>query len=289
VKKVRLQSFKYLLIVYMLCICTTTKAQQYFNAPIGQYFRNGFLWNPAYAGSKDHPFIYALLKQSWIGFDGAPSLAMLSGDMAFGKNSGAGFTFSSDKSGLLRRTIFSVDYSYKLVFSKTERLRLGISLGTFKERVNNTGISDPFIPTYNDKGMTFDGNLGAVYEKEKFSFSGVLYNLQTSFKKGDQADVAKAHFMASYNFILSSNDQVGISPLISYKTFSASSGIFELGTQVEYKKICNAAFIWQSTGSLAASLGLMLQKIGEVNFSYGTNNKYGYGQQYEIGLGIILP
>jgi len=282
---------KYYLLVLGVFLCSALGAQQYFNTPISQYYRNGYLWNPAYAGSKDHPSIYTLLNNSWIGFDDAPTLAIVSGDLAFGNNSGGGIKIISDKSGLLQRTTATLDYSFSLKFSSNRRLRLGVSAGTFSQRLQNTdnaaAMSDPLVPVFNAKSITVDGNLGAVYENGHFTLGAAFYNLRTDFQKNNQQlDLAKANFMASWDFMLAVSDSISIKPLVSYKLFSESSGLLAMGFQLERNKVFNTSFMWQNTGSVIGNIGFRIPKMGEINFAYASNNKYGYGQQYEIGLGI---
>jgi type IX secretion system PorP/SprF family membrane protein len=281
---------KYCLVLLAVWLCSAIHAQQYSSDPVGQYYRNGYLWNPAYAGSKDHPSVYALLNNSWIGFDGAPTLAILAGDMAFGRNSGIGLKLISDRSGLLQRTTATLDYSFILRLDNEKRLRIGISAGTFTQRLNNTpGAVDPLVYTFNAQKTTVDGSLGGVYENKNFTFSGAWYNLRNTFQKNGyaQVNVATTNFMISWRFKVAS-DSTSIKPLVAYKSFSAGGGLFAVGAQLERNKIFNTSLLWQNTGSVIGSIGLRIAKIGEVNFSYASNNRYGYGQLYEIGFGIGL-
>jgi type IX secretion system PorP/SprF family membrane protein len=279
----------------LLCCCWSTAcfSQQYVSNPVAQYYRNGYLWNPAYAGSNDHPTFYALLNNSWIGFEGAPTLVMFTADKSFGKASGAGLKLVSDKSGMLWRTSVTADYSYTLHFSNSERLRMGISGGIYMERLSGDGnaLADPSIYGYNDANNTsFDASLGAVYEHGGFSIGGSLYNLNSGYfqKSKNQVDVARASFVSSYSILVTSGDSTFIKPLIGYKIYSASEGLFTAGVQMESGKFFNAAFIWQSAGNVIGSIGLRIDHAAEINFSYSSNNKYGYGQLWEVGLGIGL-
>jgi type IX secretion system PorP/SprF family membrane protein len=282
--------------IFLLLFCVggsiVSVAQQYMKNPVGQYYSNGYLWNPAYAGSKDHPSFYALLNKSWIGFEGSPTLVMFTGDIAFGKASGIGLKLLSDKSGMLYRTSVMLDYAYTLRFTNERRLRLGISAGTFSERLNAEGnaLADPAIYGYNNDTRTnFDGSLGAVYEDGNFSAGASFYNLNSGyFSKNNSMDVALANFMASYTLLVTSGDSTTIKPLIGYKLYSQTGNIFTAGMQIEQRKIFYAGVLWQQTGNFIGSIGIRIGKTAEINCSYSSNNKYGYGQLWEIGLGIGL-
>jgi type IX secretion system PorP/SprF family membrane protein len=277
------------LLVLGLCLSTGMYGQQYANSPVGQYFRNGYLWNPAYAGSKQQPSVYALHNNSWLGFEGAPTLDVIAGHFAFGKASGIGAKLMIDKSGILQRTTAILDYAYTVQFSASRRLRLGVSGGLFSERLNPDAadLGDPSIYTY-ENSTAFDGNLGAVYENKGFSFGGVLYNLNNSFFKGKtfERDVARTAWITSYEFLITQDDSTTLKPMLAYKTFTQSPGLFTAGVQLERNRIFHAAILWQSMGNVIGTIGLRIAKTVEFSGSYSSNNKYGYGEAYEIGLGV---
>jgi type IX secretion system PorP/SprF family membrane protein len=271
----------------------STIAQSYFNNPVSQYFRNQYLWNGAYAGAKAKPFVYGLVNKSWTGFDGAPTLVMLTGDLSFGKNSGAGLQFVSDKSGSLQRTIAKFNYSYKVVMSETENLRLGIGLSGFKERLSsevtsNNGQFDPTVKSFNDRSWEVDGEFGAVYENSNFSFGASFFNLRTALKNLESrpTDLPVIQLVTSYKFDL--QNDLGLKPLASFRHYMNSKNLLTAGAQLEYDKTFHASAMYQTNGSVLGGLGVMLKELGEVNFFYSGNNSQGYGQQYEVALGIHI-
>jgi hypothetical protein len=94
--------------------------------------------------------------------------------------------------------------------------------------------------------------------------------------------------MVSQAFLVGGDDSTTIKPLASYKVFSASGGVLTLGVQLERNRLFNAGLLWQNSGSITGSVGLRIAKLAEINFSYASNNKFGYGQLYEVGLGFGL-
>jgi type IX secretion system PorP/SprF family membrane protein len=277
------------ILVLGLCLSPVLYGQQYANSPVGQYFRNGYLWNPAYAGSNQQPSFYALHNNSWLGFEGAPTLDVIAGRFAFGKASGMGAKLMIDKSGILQRTTAILDYGYTMRFSDSKRLRLGVSGGLFSERLNPEAadLSDPSVYNY-ENSTVFDGNLGAVYENKGFSFGGVFYNLNNAFFKGNTTgrDVARTAWITSCEFLITPDDSTTLKPLLAYKTFTQTSGLFTAGVQLERNRVFHAAILWQSMGNVIGTIGLRIAKTVEFSCSYSSNNKYGYGQAYEIGLGV---
>jgi type IX secretion system PorP/SprF family membrane protein len=293
-KKRNTNLYRYYLLALALCFVFSSNAQQYSATPVAQYYRNGYLWNPAYAGSKDHPSVYALLNNSWIGFDGAPVLGMISGDMAFGGHSGIGLKIISDKTGLLQRTVATLDYSFIVPLNASRRLRLGISAGSFSQRISQAGASgaaDPMVMSFNSQKTLFDGSIGAVYEDKQFTLAAAVYNLRTGYftkEASAQGNIPKLNVMASWSILVTGDDSTSIKPLVSYRAFSNGGGLFTAGIQLERNRLFNASLLWQDTGNLVGSVGLRIARLGEINVSYSGNNKYGYGQLYEIGLGVGL-
>ena len=278
--------------ILLFTACTTGNkvfAQRFFNNPVSQYYRNGFLWNPAFAGKEGTRF-YGLLNKSWNGFEGAPEQISLSADMRFAEKMGAGLQVTSDKSGIFQRYSGTLSYAYALEFSESSSLRLGGSLNFYNERLDGEaliyeGQLDPTGKALNESAINFDGDFGAVFESKGFSFGGTAYNLGAWSQSQNErsADLAIAQLMGSYRFDLE-NERVHIKPLLAYKMFYDHTNIFTAATQVEYDGAFHAGIYWQSTGNIMGGVGLMLKEAAEVNFFYSGRNKYQVNQQYEVGL-----
>lgn len=284
---------KITLVVSLFC-GQIASAQTYTNNPISQYFRNGYLWNAAYAGAKETPSLYALINRSWIGFDGAPTLINLAGNFAISTNSGAGLQISTDKAGALQRMAARLNYSYKLLFSETEHLHLGIGINTYRERLNSDlvgsdpGAVDPVLKSFNEKSIYVDGEFGAVYENKHLSFGASFVNFRRSVQKEQNrpTDMPIMQMMGSYTIEL--ENELNLRPLASFKHYINNKNLFAAGCELAYEKTFHVSLLYQNTGSILGGLGLSLKDVGEINFAYGSNNKNGYGQQYEVGLGVNL-
>ena len=156
-----------LLFIAFYSIQFSASAQQQMENTMSQYFRNRMLWNPGFTGA-DGNKIYALQNRSWVGFDGAPVLTNISGEVNFGANSAAGLQFMSDVTGVLYRTFGVFNYVYKVKLSQEQNIRIGISLAFAGDRVNSKyidqgGAVDPLVVASIDNKVQFDGNIGGVY------------------------------------------------------------------------------------------------------------------------------
>lgn len=286
---------KIFFLVVLAVVLTGAYGQRYFNNPVAQYYRNGFLWNPAYAGETEHTRLYALYKKGWTGFDGAPQLVDISGDIHFGGNSGIGLQLFSEKSGVLQRDFGAIAYSYRVKLSEKDILRLGMDLSLFKERLDNevvtqNGQVDPTAKSFNQRPWDFDGDVGATYTHEQLTLGVAGYNLRTALWaiSNDPADLSIAQFQGSYRFILASNNALSLTPLASYKLFFRHQDVATFATQFEYDHVFHVSVYYQSTGNFMGGVGVQWKDKGEVNFFYSGNNKYSYNQQYEIGLKVLI-
>lgn len=67
---------KYIFLFIALITAVVAKAQQ---QPLHTMFMyNKLLINPAYAGYHEHPCVNAIVREQWIGFEGAPKVQSLS-------------------------------------------------------------------------------------------------------------------------------------------------------------------------------------------------------------------
>lgn len=285
--------------VTLLLICSVTlfsltaSAQRFFNNPISQYYRDGYLWNPAMAGNAGTR-LYGLLNKSWIGFDGAPKQIGFAGDMKLNEKTGVGLQLTSDKSGVFQRYMGALSYAYKISFSETSNLRLGGNMSFYNERIDSKALVDEGQvdltgTQFNEKSMEFNGDLGVAYESGNISIGATAYNLGTHLDKSDEksADLAMGQAVASVK-LQCEDERINIRPMIAYKLFYKHTNIFTAATQVEFDQVFHAGIYWQSTGNMMGGVGLMYKQLGEVNFFYSGKNKYGTNQQFEVGLKLKI-
>ncbi|NII27977.1 PorP/SprF family type IX secretion system membrane protein [Pseudoflavitalea sp. X16] len=279
-----------MLTMFSLLNTTRVTAQRFFNNPLSQYYRNGYLWNPALSGQEGSR-AYALLHKSWAGFEGAPRQISLAGDMKMGEKAAVGIRFIADKSGMLQRNMGALSYAYGISFSGTSKLSMGLNVGFYKERLDNSALAqggqvDEAVKSFNEKGIQFDGDFGIAYEGIGLKLGAAAWNLSNVLKSADKrsADLSVAQVQAAYRF--ECDGKTNLQPMVAYKLFYKQDNIFTAGMQYEYENIFHAGIFWQSTGNAAGGVGILLKEYGELNFFYNGANKYGYNKQYEVGLKV---
>ncbi len=117
------------LILLVLLGTFTVEAQQ--DPQYTQYMYNTQVINPAYAGSRDALSIGLLYRTQWVGLEGAPKTATLTGNMPIGSldNMGLGLSIVRDELGPAIETNLNVDYSYSINTSENAELSFGLKAG----------------------------------------------------------------------------------------------------------------------------------------------------------------
>ncbi len=286
----KVQIFKILIVILSsIGLSLPAWSQHTFNHSVSQYYRDGYLWNPALAG-KDGSSVYGLFSSSWSGFDGSAKLVGIAADFDLGHKMGAGLHFTSYSSGIFNRYNGALSYAYKIKLKGNNSLRIGGNLSFYKghlssKEIESNGQVDPAVMSFNEKKIRFDGDIGASFSNKSFTFGLTGYNLSSYFKNTAnlQSDLEIAELLSSYKFKLT-NQQLSLAPLAAYRVFTKSDNIFVGGLQFQYDHIFHTSIYWQSLGSVMGGLGVMLKDIAEVNFFYTGKNKYGYRSQYEAGI-----
>lgn len=272
------------------------QAQQQMENTMSQYFRNRMLWNPAFTGADGNKF-YALQNRSWVGFDGAPVMTNISGELTFGKNSAGGLQIISDVTGALYRTYGLFNYGYRIKLNEEQQLRLGISLALSSDRLNysqigQAGAIDPVIAENMNQQVKYDGNFGLVYSYKKFTFGASFFRLGENLNNSKQGNANLAFMQIGGSMDIDFNDdgKLQLKPLLMFHFYKATEAVADFGAQFSYNKSINTMLLYQSTGNIRAGAGLQLKDKGEANFFYNTNTKIANSasQQYELGIGIYL-
>ena len=90
-----------------------------------QFMYNKLLINPGYAGARGIPFVTAIYRNQWLGFDGAPQSALVSFNSNFlSPRVGVGVTLSNNQVGLMRDFQANLAYSYDLIAGDQVSLRV---------------------------------------------------------------------------------------------------------------------------------------------------------------------
>jgi len=175
-----------LLIAFLLIFGSSAFAQQ--DAMFTKYMFNSLVYNPAYAGAKDHMAIGLLHRTQWWGIDGGPNTQSFTIHTPLkNKRVGLGFSAVNDAIGPSNSIRANVSYAYRIPIGKG-KLSIGLRGGIMNWRADwgkldiEQGVDEAFMENPNLWQPNFGA--GLMYYNEKFyiGFSSpqlIEYDLRT--------------------------------------------------------------------------------------------------------------
>jgi len=113
--------------VLLLIGASTLQAQQ--DAMFTKYMFNSLIYNPAYAGSKDHTYINLLHRTQWWGIPGGPQTQSFSIHSPLSNERvGVGLSAVNDQVGPTRTILLNLNYAYRIPLG-AGKLSVGIRGG----------------------------------------------------------------------------------------------------------------------------------------------------------------
>jgi len=272
------------------------KAQQ---LPLySQYVENGFLLNPAMAGSRMYSPLRLSLRQQWAGVEGAPETQAVSFNKNLGnkcttcnvvgnplarrnkqRGVGVGGYFFNDKSGAVSRTGLELSYSYHLQLTRTRLgqsgTKLAFGLGgvfyQYKFDGRDIPVNDPLYTGTDEVSYVPDANFGVyLYNDNYFAGLSAVHLFESSVRLGDNISndgVMLRHFYATAGYTFHLRDLVDLEPSVIVRKTMDSDMYYD----VTMKLYIN--HFW-----MAASYRTNDQIVGMIGVNY---NQYYIGYSYD--------
>ena len=288
------------ILILVILTITTIEAQQ---VPLySQYMMNGFLLNPAVAGSEGYTAVNITAREQWLGLNNAPRTHAISGQTRVLKNSyisrnssvrqrqrmssrsgriGLGAYVFNDKNGALDRTGMQLTYAYHINMKKSQ-LSFGLSGIAYQFSIDETKINllDPDIAYDNANKSIFvpDASFGVYYsDPNLYAGFSATQLFQSSLKLG-AAGYAE-YKMQRYYYLVGGYDfqiteELTIEPSFLVK---ATTGAIQL--DINTKFIFNEDY-W---GGISYRTGSALIFMGGVRV-----NKYFFGYAFDYTLSSIM-
>ncbi len=268
----------YLLIVLFILLGSKSFAQQ--DAQYSHYMFNGFVFNPALAGSKESLSALGLFRTQFVGVDGGPQTTTISAHMPVNKiSSGVGLHIINDKIGIANSNLnFMASYAYKYQLANGI-LAGGISIGMIQRTVDGTKLTpnetgDNAIPVGSVNVIKPDINIGVVYNTELYyvGLSATHLNRPNLDFVGsgntDYRNTIHTNLVAGYNW--------NINPTIDIKP----SVIIKYATSVSFDVNAMAFINQKYWGGLSYRLNDAI--IGIVGFNVTPQIKFSYAYDYTL-------
>jgi type IX secretion system PorP/SprF family membrane protein len=210
-----------------------------------QFSQNRFLStsiNPGASGIKGMDCFGLVARQQWIGFEGAPTTAMLTYESALVEyNSGFGAVLVYDKIGFEQNLFFKGNYAYHFTLSNGAKLGLGVDMGIINKQLSGDFIAgvatDPDLVGLNGQNsLNFDLGFGAFYYTNTlyFGVSGQkLVPQKINWGSSEPQIRPHTYFMGGYNYAATAD--LDLKPNFLVKTDFTSTQV-DVNLTAEYKK-----------------------------------------------------
>jgi type IX secretion system PorP/SprF family membrane protein len=301
----------FLLLLFVFFTAEGQSGQQTSRISLGypvysQYLQNGFVINPAYAGSLGALSGFLSYRMQWMGIDGAPALESVSLHTPL-KNEriGLGFIGQFMQYGFTRSTSIYASYAYNIKIWHG-KLSFGLKAGAdISNTVFPEGVflDQPGDPAFVNSKPYILPNIGAgAYYFNDRLFAGFSIPAFLSYESSTEGSVQPYHSFSDYQFLVTGGALFVVSNRVKFKP-SLLMDFYPGGTKMIKRFDLNCNFILSDMLWLGASwrtteqviVGILQVQISQqlmVGLSYdypaGRMNSYSKGSsefilRYEFG------
>lgn len=279
-----------------------------------QYTFNGFLINPAIAGSEGYTALNLTAREQWLGIPNSPKTHAVSFQTRMLRNSylgryvsakkrkriasrsgrvGLGGHIYNDRSGLIIRTGFQFTYGYHIRFEKSQ-LSLGFSLNAYEFRINKDAIhtaeqDDPLVMETRFNTFVPDGNFG-VYFVNKYFYAGASVSdmMQAAIKLSGPATtqyklMRHYYLMAGYKAPVA--DDFTMEPSFLLKASQNGTVQLDIGTKLFYKEDYWGGLAYRTGNALIFMAGA---KVDRYYFGYAFDYSLSQIMSYTYGTHELM-
>jgi len=268
-----------------------------------QYMMNGFLLNPAVAGSEGYTVLNLTAREQWIGLPSSPKSHAISGQTRILKNSfinkghsirlhqksasrsgkiGLGGYIFNDVIGPISRTGFQATYAYHIRM-KRKQLSFGLSAVGYQFSLNEDKIKldevDPFWDNTPKSIFIPDANFGVYYTMPDF-YCGLSVSqlFQSALRLGERSyaeyrTLRNYNLMAGYDY--SVNDLITIQPSFLLKTNEKMMVQADINTKVIFGDQYWGGLSYRTAGALIIMGGVQV-------------DRYFFGYAFDYTLSSIM-
>ncbi|WP_443634958.1 PorP/SprF family type IX secretion system membrane protein [Candidatus Marifrigoribacter sp. Uisw_064] len=271
--------------ILLLVLLGTLAVQSQQDPQYTQYMYNTQVINPAYAGSGDALSVGLLYRTQWVGLEGAPKTATLTGHMPIGSldNMGLGLSIVTDEIGPAKETNLVVDYSYTINTSANAQLAFGIKAGIdlldvdFNKLNQNPNTPDSQLVNNVDNKFQPQIGAGAYYYTDNYYIGLSVPNFLTT-NHFDESSITntsieslaaeRLHYFLIAGYVFDINDNLKFKPATLIKAISGSplQADFSANFLINDKFTLGAAYRWSA--AMSAMVGFQATEQIFIGFGY---------------------
>ncbi len=279
---------KYIIFILFAAIGEFLNAQQL--PSFTQYLNNGFIINPAMAGSDGYTSLNTTYRKQWIGLQNSPTTYSISGQTRLLRKSfrivsrnvrknvikpstkgrvGLGGFVLNDVSGLVSRTGVNLAYAYHIHLYQSQ-VSFGLAGQIFQYRIDDSnfefGTEDPIL-IGGLKLVTFipDANAGFYWTGDRF-FVGLSANqLFQSVLKLGSSDLGQLklyrHYYFMGGFTMPVTREFELEPSTLIRTTDQLNPQLDISLRLFYLNDYWAGLAYRSSGSVSGLFGVRTNQL----------------------------
>lgn len=278
--------------IFIIAISILIVSPVFSQTQLTQYFLDGLIYNPAYAGSKDALSTNIFGRQQWLGFTDAANNNITPLSVVFGMhaplysiNSGVGLNVVYDKLGFEKNIGVKLNYAYKFLMNN-EKGRMGIGLGIslLNKTIDFNQLiveqpGDPLLKVnQSESAMAPNVDLGIYYQYGTTFDIGISGTnlMESTIKIGNVNYTQKRNLYLSSSYqitLMDSREPLYLIPSVLVKSNFINAQV-DINARVEYNN-----FLWG---------GISYRYQDAVALMAGVNlNGFLIGASYDITTGSL--
>jgi type IX secretion system PorP/SprF family membrane protein len=283
-----------------------------------QYMMNGFLFNPAVAGSDGYTTFSVSSRDDMVGFENSPRTnafsvqgRILRSGSKVRQNSlfktkslskrsgriGVGAYVFNDRNGYVQRVGGQIAYAYHIYMQNTQ-LSFGLSASTFQFKLDNSKLNfqepdDVFDKSFANKVLVPDVSAG-VYLLTANSYYG--FSVANCFETRVKIGGSPLDYRMYRHYFLMGGKRFNMQDLFSWEPSFLIKGTEKMGFQadIQFRTYYNKDYYMGLCYRTSSAIGIMVgAKLNRLFFSYAFDyslqsiRRYSYGA-HEINLAYKL-
>jgi len=267
--------------IIILNICLLWFVFPAFNqVQLSQYFLDGTLYNPAFAGSQDAVCANVFGRQQWLGLTDSngnnispQSLVFNIHAPIFSLHSGLGMNVIYDKAGFETSLGVKISYNYRFSLKdENKSFAVGIAGSMLNKSIDFSQLTfeqpgDPFLTSkQKESGVIPDIDLGIEYQQLKKVYFGVsaINLMESSANIGNVKYRQNRYFYATtgyyFNLAARGNKSLYIIPSLLVKSDLNNMQI-DINSRIEYNSVYWAGVSWRYQDAAALMAGVTLKGL----------------------------
>lgn len=261
------------LLIFSILILAGTLSYGQQQVMFTQYMFNQMALNPAYAGIHEGVSASALMREQWVGFEGAPSTQTLS------VHSPIGFTPISlggmivrDKIGSTTHHGVHMAYAYRIRFANKTKMSFGLqaSLSHYQQNFATSAGNDPSLTNASQNMIRPNFGAGLLWHSDRFYLGlGVPQMINQSFDPDnpDSESELVRHYFLSAGYVFPIAPGVMLKPNFLLKAVDGAPIQADINMNVLLRNVLWVGVSYRSLDSFDAI----------VQFQIGPKLQVGYG------------